>query len=164
MRKFGVKACGSFLPSGQDQRKQNTKTRRPKGEQRKQRPSPTQGLQDTRRTQTPAWQGWWPKQQKKDQGASLARFEPLWVGARRLRREPRGARSGGRALTPRVPGPSSSNNPSCLLAKARQRGDSNPCGQSPTDFESITSAARSRCPGAEVVKPTSREEPPATFF
>ena len=27
----------------------------------------------------------------------------------------------------------------------RQRGDSNPCGQSPMDFESITLTARSRC-------------------
>ena len=30
----------------------------------------------------------------------------------------------------------------------RQRGDSNPCGQSPMDFQSITLAARSHCLGA----------------
>ena len=30
-------------------------------------------------------------------------------------------------------------------AAARQRGDSNPCGQSPMDFESISLAARTHC-------------------
>ena len=33
------------------------------------------------------------------------------------------------------------------LDKCRQRGDLNPCGQSPMDFESITLTTRSHCPG-----------------
>ena len=34
-----------------------------------------------------------------------------------------------------------------VVARAkRQRGDLNPCGQSPTDFESITLTTRSHCP------------------
>ena len=33
----------------------------------------------------------------------------------------------------------------------RQRGDLNPCGQSPMDFESITLATRSHCLGGKSV-------------
>ena len=38
----------------------------------------------------------------------------------------------------------------------RQRGDSNPCGQSPMDFESISLAARTHCLGwAATLRPSS---------
>ena len=37
----------------------------------------------------------------------------------------------------------------------RQRGDSNPCGQSPMDFESISLAARTHCLGRTFEKLTS---------
>ena len=33
----------------------------------------------------------------------------------------------------------------CICVIIRQRGDSNPCGQSPMDFESISLAARTHC-------------------
>ena len=40
----------------------------------------------------------------------------------------------------------------------RQRGDLNPCGQSPMDFESITLATRSHCLGGKGVMTVNTDD------
>ena len=46
----------------------------------------------------------------------------------------------------------------------RQRGDSNPCGQSPMDFESISLTARTHCHGLRKRNSNCKESPSALAF